>query len=155
MGPDAVLPPLPNMEWNLVPAENVVVSMRVQECNWLQAVEGELDSAHAPILHGRIDAQGTISEWVAKRDLRPAFECLRQEFGLSIAARRVYDDQTFYWRVNQFLLPFFTLVLPQTQFPELSGHAWVPIDDERSEEHTSELQSLMRISYAVFCLKKK
>src|SRR3546814_8902668 len=28
-------------------------------------------------------------------------------------------------------------------------------DDFRSEEHTSELQSLMRISYAVFCLKKK
>src|SRR3546814_7495045 len=27
--------------------------------------------------------------------------------------------------------------------------------DDRSEEHTSELQSLMRISYAVFCLKKK
>src|SRR3546814_4478618 len=27
--------------------------------------------------------------------------------------------------------------------------------DRRSEEHTSELQSLMRISYAVFCLKKK
>src|SRR3546814_8028225 len=30
-----------------------------------------------------------------------------------------------------------------------------PAYDERSEEHTSELQSLMRISYAVFCLKKK
>src|SRR3546814_13384363 len=29
------------------------------------------------------------------------------------------------------------------------------LDDRRSEEHTSELQSLMRISYAVFCLKKK
>src|SRR3546814_8350648 len=29
------------------------------------------------------------------------------------------------------------------------------LDDHRSEEHTSELQSLMRISYAVFCLKKK
>src|SRR3546814_1295150 len=29
------------------------------------------------------------------------------------------------------------------------------MDDPRSEEHTSELQSLMRISYAVFCLKKK
>src|SRR3546814_9882510 len=28
-------------------------------------------------------------------------------------------------------------------------------EDQRSEEHTSELQSLMRISYAVFCLKKK
>src|SRR3546814_1721904 len=30
-----------------------------------------------------------------------------------------------------------------------------PVPDLRSEEHTSELQSLMRISYAVFCLKKK
>src|SRR3546814_207076 len=29
------------------------------------------------------------------------------------------------------------------------------VDEQRSEEHTSELQSLMRISYAVFCLKKK
>src|SRR3546814_6060812 len=29
------------------------------------------------------------------------------------------------------------------------------VEDDRSEEHTSELQSLMRISYAVFCLKKK
>src|SRR3546814_4324539 len=31
----------------------------------------------------------------------------------------------------------------------------LPIPPDRSEEHTSELQSLMRISYAVFCLKKK
>src|SRR3546814_6576725 len=31
----------------------------------------------------------------------------------------------------------------------------VVVDEVRSEEHTSELQSLMRISYAVFCLKKK
>src|SRR3546814_9636499 len=35
------------------------------------------------------------------------------------------------------------------------GSALVPGDRFRSEEHTSELQSLMRISYAVFCLKQK
>src|SRR3546814_4713778 len=37
------------------------------------------------------------------------------------------------------------------------GADWLcaSIDRRRSEEHTSELQSLMRISYAVFCLKKK
>src|SRR3546814_4822427 len=36
------------------------------------------------------------------------------------------------------------------------GHGWIPRRSSgRSEEHTSELQSLMRISYAVFCLKKK
>src|SRR3546814_2690270 len=34
-------------------------------------------------------------------------------------------------------------------------HMWFPVGADRSEEHTSELQSLMRISYAVFCLKKK
>src|SRR3546814_9130899 len=34
-------------------------------------------------------------------------------------------------------------------------HAGDGVDALRSEEHTSELQSLMRISYAVFCLKKK
>src|SRR3546814_4721200 len=34
-------------------------------------------------------------------------------------------------------------------------HRMVRVGSQRSEEHTSELQSLMRISYAVFCLKKK
>lgn len=125
-------PPLPDMEWNMVPAERVHVSFRVQECNWLQAVEGEIDSAHAPILHGRIDSQGAISDWIAKRDLRPSFECQRQPFGLSIASRRKLDEERSYWRVNQFLLPFFTLVPPQSQYPELSGHAWVPVDDENT-----------------------
>src|SRR3546814_3160081 len=37
---------------------------------------------------------------------------------------------------------------------KLPGYKFAPTPDERSEEHTSELQSLMRISYAVFCLKK-
>src|SRR3546814_4430861 len=38
---------------------------------------------------------------------------------------------------------------------EIASHGADDIQDLRSEEHTSELQSLMRISYAVFCLKKK
>src|SRR3546814_517859 len=59
---------------------------------------------------------------------------------------------------------------PLLQPPHLHGHGGLRLEDpvgrlgeasgvdngeERSEEHTSELQSLMRISYAVFCLKKK
>src|SRR3546814_7732821 len=48
----------------------------------------------------------------------------------------------------------------QQQFSVLSGTKWstggiLAVYDYRSEEHTSELQSLMRISYAVFCLNKK
>src|SRR3546814_3689317 len=44
------------------------------------------------------------------------------------------------------------------RFEEMERHAVAAVGDGnaiRSEEHTSELQSLMRISYAVFCLKKK
>jgi Rieske oxygenase family protein len=109
-----------------------VISMRVQECNWLQALEGEIDSAHAPILHGRIDSKGQINEWLAKRDLRPTFECIRQDFGMSIAAKRQLGDEKLYWRVNQFVMPFYSLVPPQSKFPDLSGHAWVPMDDNHT-----------------------
>src|SRR3546814_6120477 len=75
-------------------------------------------------------------------------------------------------RCNQ--IPYSTMPLPQTlgikawQLEERAGciFAWhdpeggdptydLPLFQERSEEHTSELQSLMRISYAVFGLKKK
>lgn len=131
MGKDAP-PPLPNFEWNMVPEENVVVTFRIQECNWLQALEGEIDSAHAPILHGRADEEGFINQWRAAADLRPLFECVRQDFGVSIASRRDYEEDTHYWRVNQFVLPFFTCVPPQSKYSELSGHAWMPIDDEHT-----------------------
>src|SRR3546814_4131097 len=63
------------------------------------------------------------------------------------------------------LLQHATLVFSQETFQELETRLWRPKFDHyldidrrrlllRSEEHTSELQSLMRISYAVFCLKK-
>lgn len=129
LGDAETAPPLPEIEWNLTPAENVHVSFRVQECNWLQALEGEIDSAHAPILHGRIDAKGAINDWVAAQDMRPRFKCQEQPFGVSIASRRNLDADTAYWRVNQFMAPFWTLVPPQSKYPELSGHAWLPMDD--------------------------
>jgi phenylpropionate dioxygenase-like ring-hydroxylating dioxygenase large terminal subunit len=125
-------PALPELEWNLVPAAQCHVSIRVQECNWLQALEGEVDSAHAPILHGRIDRRGSITDMLASTDLRPVFDVLRRDFGVSVASSRRAADGHLYWRVNQFLLPFYTLVPPQGRYPELSGHAWVPIDNEHT-----------------------
>src|SRR3546814_5058938 len=56
---------------------------------------------------------------------------------------------------SDFLWPLIILndadkqTLPVAAYPFMKRITW------RSEEHTSELQSLMRISYAVFCLKKK
>src|SRR3546814_9719968 len=48
-----------------------------------------------------------------------------------------------------------TLDIDPASAPEYAAHFWILAPNGRSEEHTSELQSLMRISYAVFCLKKK
>src|SRR5437764_883820 len=132
MGPDQDPPALPSMEWNMVPEANVHVSMRIQECNWLQALEGEIDSAHAAILHGRVDAGGSIDQWKQAADLTPKFEVVQHEAGISIASRRKLGDEQNYIRVNQFLMPFWTLVPPFSDFPDLSGHAWVPIDDEHT-----------------------
>lgn len=132
MGPNPEqAPPLPEFEFNRVPESHCLLTFRVQECNWLQALEGEIDSAHAAILHGWRSGS-TISHWRQAEDLAPRFECVQHEAGVSIAARRKNGETDHYVRVNQFLLPFWTLVPPQKQYPELSGHAWVPIDDHHT-----------------------
>jgi phthalate 4,5-dioxygenase len=139
-------PALPDLEWNQIPAENVHVSFRVQEADWLSGLEGEIDSAHAAFLHARLDTTSKRSNTMMARSGRPIFDVLQQDFGVSVAARRPVGgganggganggdanggDGELYWRVNQFVLPFYTLVPPKSEeWAELTGHAWVPIDD--------------------------
>src|SRR3546814_5704501 len=62
------------------------------------------------------------------------------------------------WRPMWLLGAFWPLTLAHLALELVHGYQWLWIADVpllRSEEHTSELQSLMRISSAVFCLKKK
>ena len=125
-------PELPDFEWNTLPAEHVHLSIRIESCNWLQALEGEIDSSHGPFLHSRIDGVATSERSLAYRleDKHPRFEVLEMDHGLAIAARRDVDEQNFYWRVSQFGLPFYTIVPPGGgSDPTISGHAWVPMDD--------------------------
>src|SRR3546814_6002633 len=70
--------------------------------------------------------------------------------GFVAAAATLYGDLDYlhpFREGNSRSLRVFT-----DQLASATGH---DLDWQRSEEHTSELQSLMRISYAVFCLKKK
>ena len=54
MGPREHMPPLPEFEWTQMPATHRHVSKVIEECNWLQALEGGIDTSHAPILHRTI-----------------------------------------------------------------------------------------------------
>src|SRR3546814_7482566 len=63
-----------------------------------------------------------------------------------------WDDGDFIW---SYLVRFDSIVIPPGDTDERQFHVRYVRDPYRSEEHTSELQSLMRISYAVFCLKQK
>lgn len=132
MGKAQVPPELPELEWNMVPESQCHISIRIQECNWVQALEGEIDSAHGTILHGRVDTEGKSllgRKSVFTMVKHPRMEAMDTDYGVAIASLRQIGDSC-YWRVNQFLDPFYTLVPPFES--NLSGHAWVPIDDEHT-----------------------
>src|SRR3546814_5598269 len=71
----------------------------------------------------------------------------------SVAARAIVRDVDHKGRDSDFTSAY---ILNPIRVARLrASHRAAENDQQRSEEHTSELQSLMRISYAVFCLKKK
>lgn len=143
MGPEADPPPLPDMEWNLVPPEQVYVSKRIENCNFMQAMEGEIDSSHSAYLHSSLtDARFTTpvtvqlrkskGEVYRMRDKRPRFQVADADYGVMLGASYQAEEDSRYWRVTQFLMPFHTLIPPYGESPCYSGHAWVPIDDEHT-----------------------
>src|SRR3546814_1826094 len=80
----------------------------------------------------------------------------RQQVAAQKEVQKVENVNTLYAKWDKHKLQAVTgakLIPPQPLFPGIRPH--LALDPNRSEEHTSELQSLMRISYAVFCLKKK
>src|SRR3546814_7627283 len=81
--------------------------------------------------------------------------------GIPVIARSTPDRRGISRSLNVSVRRFVAPTVALAAGVELTSLGWAsagvdrPIDRIRSEEHTSELQSLMRISYAVFCLKKK
>src|SRR3546814_10306261 len=74
---------------------------------------------------------------------------------MSSTEREVLESGDVWWEAEMFRgRPDWERLL-SFKYTKLTPEEQSFLDNERSEEHTSELQSLMRISYAVFCLKKK
>ena len=151
---------LPQFEWTRVPESHRIITKRLQLSSWAQAVEGGIDSSHISFLHSRVDNQprmasnGTMvssasGQLVADSDVAldsvagleavtlgatdrsPRFWVSPRDFGFMVAARRNAPDDKYYWRLTPFLLPASTII-PGGDEPgrNLSGHFWVPVDDE-------------------------
>src|SRR3546814_6572657 len=73
----------------------------------------------------------------------------------SNAQRPIFTGKQFWWRTIKPICEPGDLTSGKASGLDQRFHAGRTISGKRSEEHTSELQSLMRTSYAVFCLKKK
>jgi phenylpropionate dioxygenase-like ring-hydroxylating dioxygenase large terminal subunit len=134
MGPPELRPPEPEWEFASVPADQTFTSKRLQECNWLQAMEGGIDSSHVSWLHrGNLSSdplfQGAKANQYNLNDAKPVFEVVETEGGLAIGVKRNAEPGTWYWRVTPWVLPSFTMVPPRGDHP-LHGHFWIPIDDE-------------------------
>jgi len=134
MGSPEQQPPLPEWEFCIVPPEQTYISKRIQECNWLQALEGGIDSSHSAWLHrGEFESdplyKGAKGNEYTLGDVRPHFEVVESPGGLLIGARRNAESGKYYWRITQWIMPCATMIPPRGDYP-VGGHFWVPIDDE-------------------------
>jgi phthalate 4,5-dioxygenase len=134
MGPPEKKPEQPGIEWAHVPPAQRFVSKRLQESNYLQAMEGGIDSSHVTFLHGAslkrdpLFAGSKGNEYNLK-DTMPEFEIVDFPGGLLIGARRNAEGDRYYWRITPWIMPSHTIIPPRAGHP-LGAHAWVPIDDE-------------------------
>jgi phenylpropionate dioxygenase-like ring-hydroxylating dioxygenase large terminal subunit len=147
-------PPLPEIGWAMVGPKRRGALRYQRACNWLQAMEGDFDSSHLSFLHLSFDPklQNTADEKkagieyyrnIARMDKQPLLEVRDSEVGVMYGARREAESGKFYWRVTQFMLPFYTSV------PGFGGKnrdkIWVPLDDEHTmvwEPHWSATRDL-------------
>jgi hypothetical protein len=145
MGPRRELPPLPELGWALVPALQRQSLRYARACNWLQALEGDIDSSHVNYLHRRLDntdslstAPGIFTRSEADRKLfqyfrgngTPTLQVLDTDVGVTYGAKRPADGEHDFWRISQFLLPFYTSI-PGTSAMG-SAKIWVPLDDQHT-----------------------
>lgn len=131
MGPADRMPEAPEFEWATVPASHRYINYRVQRSNWLQAMEGGIDSSHVSSLHSGELHKDPLHHGKGasnQADKAPLFEVAPSPAGLLIGAKRKTAEGNAYWRISQYVFPSSTMIPPYGEHP-LHGHNWVPVDD--------------------------
>jgi nitrite reductase/ring-hydroxylating ferredoxin subunit len=136
MGPRSTPPRLPDLEATMLPeGESQILKMH-RDCNYMQALEGDIDTVHAAFLHGgarRVeDAAPGSSGYYTSRNRAARYSIQETEFGTSYGAYREGESDTYYWRIAHFLFPFFTMTPTGVLGIQQLVRIWVPQDDENT-----------------------
>jgi len=134
MGPSPAPPP-PGFEFTRAPETHRFVSRTVQDCNYLQALEGGLDSSHATILHNM--TLGDMSWLDDYERTTPKLEVYPTDYGFQYSGIRKRSGR--YWvRLYQYVMPA-TQIRGRSapvrhenappKIPLVNGHFWIPVDD--------------------------
>jgi phthalate 4,5-dioxygenase len=121
MGPAEHKPEFPELEWTLLPASQRYASRHIQECNWLQALEGGFDATHLTFLHG-----GESDS--SRKIVATLYEVMPTDFGFVVGTGRERSDGIVMWNMNVMLSPFHKII---SSIPH-AAHVWAPIDDENT-----------------------
>jgi nitrite reductase/ring-hydroxylating ferredoxin subunit len=135
MGPRETPPPLPNIPPNMDPACRA--SKRLQECNFMQGLEGDIDTVHSPFLHaGHVQPEDTLpgsQDYYNTTQRSIKIEARDTEVGTTYGATRpVPEKSATYYRIGHFLMPFYTMAATGILGKKTQASAWVPIDDHYS-----------------------
>jgi phenylpropionate dioxygenase-like ring-hydroxylating dioxygenase large terminal subunit len=130
MGPKELKPEPLELEWTLLPDTHRFVTRHVQECNWLQGIEGGFDISHLTFLH-----RGTTEQPMA---LPSRYEVIPIEGGFIAANCRDLGGDVSQWSASIMLMPFHKLISPAP--PPIGAHVWVPIDDENTMLYSVDYQ---------------
>lgn len=135
MGTRKVLPELPRLEVLNLPENEVDVICLQRKSNWLQNLEGEIDTSHFNFLHvGGLHADEVPDDHPLKYTAQVAPQYLVKEtaLGTCYAAQVPAEEDHTYTRFAHFLFPFWALI-PQADIAQnILARAWVPMDDEHT-----------------------
>ena len=134
LGPRKDPPPLPDLEPNMLPEQQIALTAIQRECNWLQGLEGDIDTSHLGFLHlGAVrpesTAPGSFAYYTVK-DRAPRYQVVDTEYGAMYGAYRPGGEDQYYWRFAQFLFPFYAMIPTGVLGLQILVRAWVPMDDE-------------------------
>ncbi len=134
MGARAAPPPVPSFEAIGIADEAERTLFCVQrECNYLQGLEGDIDTSHFSFLHmgamtPEIVDQANLGRY-ALIDRAPDYHVAETDWGTMYAAYRPADPSSTYWRVAHYMFPFWTIP-PDGNFRDhVIARAWAPMDD--------------------------